>query len=97
MVGVRPAHGHQPLLGPCYSGAVMVDQRPIDVEQHEAHSAGGGHRPMIAERPTVVRRRIRLRDDQAALSRAPQTVPLPGRWELPDMPMTARFEASLRA
>ena len=48
-----------PLLGPCCNGAVVVDQRPVDVEQHEAHWAGGGHRPMIAERPTVVRRRIR--------------------------------------
>jgi len=33
--------------------AAMVDQRPVDVEQYEAHWAGGGHRPMIAERPTA--------------------------------------------
>jgi hypothetical protein len=46
----------------------------------------------------VSRSRIRLRDDQVALSRAPQTVALPGRWELPNKwPMCARLFAQIDA
>jgi hypothetical protein len=35
----------------------MVDQRPVEVEDHQTHRAGGSHQGIIAERAAGIGRR----------------------------------------